>query len=391
MGASRQLFSDFLRELNAGTEADRRALVDRFMISLTATPLIEKDSFVHFIFRGDAESVTIPCDANEWSPGEFAMQCAGGTNFWHYTHRFESDARLDYKFLINGADWIHDPLNPHRIEGGFGQNSELRMPKYSCPPELRGHPEIPAGSITDTSFRSDILDNTRDIRVYTPACYQRTTGNYPVVVFHDGLEFLTLGCADRILDYLIATQRMDPVIAVFIPPVDRNAEYAGMRMSLFDSFIVDELLPSVDRTYRTRHCASDRAAIGVSNGGNIALWLGLHYPEIFGKIAALSGNVVSAVAGGYEHTPRLAIQFYLDMGTYDIAQMVPVMKSFVDLIEAKGYPFHYRRYHEGHSWGNWRAHVGRALEWFFPPKLPVSIKKIGSRNQPAVFRNTSSR
>jgi enterochelin esterase family protein len=202
---------------------------------------------------------------------------------------------------------------------------------------------------------------------------------------------LSLASADRILDHLIAKRRMSPVIAVFIPPVDRNAEYAGMRMSLFDSFIVDELLPWIDCAYRTRRCAADRAAIGVSNGGNIALWSGLHYPEVFGKIAALSGNVVSAVAGGYEHTPRLAIQFYLDMGTYDIAQMIPVMKNFVDLVAAKGYPFRYRRYHEGHSWGNWRAHVGRALEWFFPPKLPFSLKRIVNRNQPAVFRDAPGR
>ncbi len=367
METARISFTDFLHDLNTGAECDRQALVDRFMSAVTSAPLIEKDLFAHFIFRGDAGSVTIPCDANDWNPAEFAMTRINGTNFWYYTHRFEPDARLDYKFVINDSDWILDPLNHRQIEGGFGMNSELRMPWYALPQELRQHPEIQCGTITTTEYYSAVLGNTREIKVYTPAGYHCAGGQYPLVLFHDGLDFLSLGSAATTLDFLIARHRMEPVIAVFVPPVDRNAEYAGVRMSLYDTFIVDELLPFIDRTYRTKPVAAERATIGASNGGNIALWLGLHYPETFGKIAALSSNVVSAVSGGYEHTPRLSIRFFFDMGTYDIQPLVPVMKNFISLLASKGYTYRYRRYNEGHSWGNWKAHVGRALEWFFPP------------------------
>jgi enterochelin esterase-like enzyme len=367
MSEERLTFVEFLHNLNAAAGPDRQPLVDRFMNLLGAAPLIEKDHFVHFLYRGDARSVTIPCDANEWDPAEFAMRRIEETNLWYATYRFEPDARLDYKFVVNDADWILDPLNPLVIQGGYGQNSELRMPKYTIPRELREHTGLPRGTIESAEFRSDVLNNSRTICVYLPAGYHESEQRYPVAVFHDGLDFLSLGAADRILDYLIACRRIEPVVGVFVPPVDRNAEYAGAQMSLFDTFVVDELLPFVDRTYRTRRVAAERATIGASNGGNIALWLGLHYPETFGKIAAMSGNVVSAVSGGYEHTPRLAIEFYFDMGTYDIRQMIPAMKNFVDLIRSKGYTFHYRRYNEGHSWGNWKGHLGRVLELFFPP------------------------
>jgi enterochelin esterase-like enzyme len=368
-------FVDFLRELNSRTEAERSALVDSFMSKLPAVPYIEKDGLIHFLYRGDATSVTIPCDANEWNSSEYPMKPVSGTNFWYYTRRFEADARLDYKFLLDGSNWILDPLNPHQIEGGFGPNSELRMPNCPSPREVEYHPEIPHGTITDTTFRSEFLGNSRTICIYTPPRYQAMAESYPVVLFHDGLDFLSMGCANRILDYLIARKRMAPVIAIFIPPVNRDEEYSGVQMNSFYEFIVEELLPFVDRCYRTRRSPADRATIGVSNSGNISLWLGWHYPETFGNIAAQSSNIVSSVFNGYANTPRLALRFYLDVGTYDLAHVFPLVKDFADLIRAKGYAHLYRTYHEGHSWGNWRAHVGRALEFFFPPGGP------GIRNQ----------
>lgn len=363
------MFITFLNELSACADHERAALVDRFMRSLSCVPWIEKDTLVHFLFRGDAESVTIPCDANEWNPSDFRMKRVEGTNLWYYTQRFEPDARLDYKLVINGSHWILDPLNPHQIEGGFGPNSELRMPKYAPPPEIEYHPAIPHGAVSESTIWSQNLENSRTIHIYTPPNYHQSTENYPVVLFHDGQDYLSLGRSTNILDYLIARRRMAPVIALFVPPVDRNAEYAGAQMNAFYAFIVDELLPFVDRSYRIKRTPADRATIGASNSGNMSLWLGLHYPETFGNIAAQSSNIVSLVSSGYENSPRLAIKFYLDIGTYDIAQLLPLVKNFADLIGSKGYSYVYRRYHEGHSWGNWRAHVGRALEFFFPPRV----------------------
>ena len=356
-------FVDFLHELNTLSWEERTIFVDRYLNSLPTVPYIEKESLVHFIFHGDAENITIPSDANDWSLSEFSMKRIEGTNFWYFSHRFESDARLDYKFVINGVHWILDPLNPRRIEGGYGENSELRMPKYVSPPEIEFHPDIPHGSITEMSFNSEILGNSRMIAVYTPHQYNRANESYPVALFHDGLEFLSLGRANNILDYLIARKRITPLIAVFVPPVDRNAEYAGAQMNSFYSFIVDELLPYIDRIYRTKKQPPDRASIGASSGGNASLWLGLHYPETFGNIAALSSNIVSGVTSGYENSPRLNIKFYLNIGTYDMEQLIPLVHNFVTLICTKGYPYVYRKYNEGHSWGNWRAHVGRALEY----------------------------
>lgn len=372
---TRRSFKEFLEDLAARPAEERAGLVDSFLSSLPAGPYCEASTLVHFLYRGEAESVTIPCDANEWSPTSFPMKRVDGTALWYHSRTFESDARLDYKFLINRSDWILDPMNPRRIEGGYGMNSELRMPGYTAPPELDCRAELPHGNVCESYLRSEALGNTRKICVYTPAEYSRTDERYPVVVFHDGLDFLALGSINHVLDYLIARRRMAPVIGVFVPPADRNTEYAGHLMGAYQTFITEELLPFVDQRFKTKTKYSDRATIGVSNGGNVALWLGLKYPETFGKISAHSSNIVAAVLNGYDESPRLDLRFYLDIGTYDIAVLLPRLKSFVSLLRSKGYPCVFRKYHEGHSWGNWRAHVGKTLKYFFPPRrIPIALK-----------------
>jgi enterochelin esterase family protein len=381
-----QTIEEFLTELTSRPEHERSYVVDRFMSSCPSIPGFTGEERAHFLFRGHAGSVTIPSDANGWNPAGSPMVRIEGTDLWHHTSTFESNARIDYKFLIDGMHWILDPLNPLRVEGSYGWNSELRMPRYKSPREIEFYENMSHGSVVAAEIRSEILSNTRSIRIYTPPGYHRTDEKFPVVLFHDGLEFLSMGCVNNILDYLIARRRMAPVIAVCVPPVNRNAEYSGPQMGSFYSFIIEELLPYIDSHFRTRRCPSDRASIGASNGGNISLWLGLSYPEVFGNIAALSSNVVSAVFEGYEESPRLDLRFYLDAGTYDQPDLIPRIREFTELIKAKGYPFQFRKYHEGHSWGNWRAHVGRALTMFFPPPAsavplrPWSSRKPGVQN-----------
>jgi len=80
----------------------------------------------------------------------------------------------------------------------------------------------------------------------------------------------------------------------------------------------------------------------------------------------------------------LDLQFYLDLGTYDIAQLILLVRSFIPILQAKGYSYEYIEYHEGHSWGNWRAHIDNALEMFFPNNA-LNVKEAAS-SCPTEFR-----
>ena len=213
-----------------------------------------------------------------------------------------------------------------------------------------------------------------------------------MILFHDGLEYTTLASALNVLDYLIDQNLIEPVIAVFVPPVNRTEEYAGSLQNQFSNFIVNEVVPWVDFKYRTIPIAEKRAVLGASNGGNISLWLALNHSNVFGNVAAQSSNVQSSISNGFQNAPLLNIKFYLDIGTYDIPILIQRVNNFIPILQSKGYPYQYQVYHEGHSWGNWRAHIDNALIMFFPGsastidnsiKLPQGF--ILSQNYPNPF------
>lgn len=365
--AQSQTFQQFLQRVNVAPDSQRTALVDSFMNAVGNLPLREQDTLVHFIYRGSPLSVTVPGDANNWTVSAYPMSRLATTDLWYVTRVFESDARLDYKFVLNGSTWILDPRNPHTVNGGFGPNSELCMPAFVMPPEIQYYPTIPHGTLWDTTYFSVNLGNTRTIRIYTPPGYASSSDSLPVILFHDGLEYITLAQANNVFDYLISENRIKPIIAVFVPPVNRTPEYAGNQMSQFSAFIVNELLPYIDARFRTRRSPSSRATLGASNGGNIALWLGLNHSNVFGNVAAQSSNVIGSISSRFQNGMQLDLKLYLDLGTYDIPELIPLVRNLVSILQSRSYVFQYHEYHEGHSWGNWRAHIDNALEMFFPP------------------------
>lgn len=371
-----QTFQDFLNRVYAAPDSERAAIVDSFSNAVPQFPLIEFDTLCHFLYRGTATSVTVPGDANQWSAGGFPMTRISTTNLWYRSQVFETDARLDYKFVLNGSTWILDPRNPNQVSGGFGPNSELRMPAYIPPPEIGYYPGIPHGTLRDTLFTSANLGNARTVRVYLPPGYEASSDSYAVILFHDGLEYVTLAKTNNVFDYLLAQNRIQPVIGVFVPPVNRTAEYAGNQMTQFTAFIVSELMPYIDGRYRTRRNPAGRAVMGASNGGNISLWIAYNHPEVFGNVGAQSSNIIASIFSGFLNSPTLPLKLYLDLGTYDIPQLIPLVRNFIPILQSKGYVYRYEEYHDGHSWGNWRAHVDNALELFFPGPA-VSVGDAG--------------
>jgi enterochelin esterase family protein len=368
-----QTFAEFIDHLNSLALVDRQAVVDSFMNAGHAFPYTETDTTVHFIHTGNAQSVAYAGDATGWNPNK-NLQNITGTTFWYLSQQYEPDARLDYKYVLNGTDWVLDALNPNTCSGGFGPNSEMRMPAYVVPPEISYYSNIPHGSIKDTTFQSLILGNSRPIKVYLPAGYSPSGPGYPVALFHDGLEYISLGKTVNILDYLIQEHMITPVIAVFVPPVDRNAEYAGNKINLFTDFIVQELMPYIDQQYNTSQDPSKRATIGASNGGNVSLYIGMTHHENFGRVAAQSSNVQSLISNTFQNMPKLNLELYIDIGKYDIAELIPLVENFVQILTSKSYVFSHYQWNEGHSWGNWKGHLRYPLMQFFP--YPSAINEI---------------
>ena len=380
-----QSFDDFIQSVQSLPLEERQVPIDSFMTANTQYPVLEFDTLCHFIYQGNVESVSVPGDATGWNPSVDIMANVEGTDFWYSSQIYEADARLDYKFVLNNSNWITDPLNPNTVMGGFGPNSELAMAAYVQPPEIEFYSNIPHGTIFDTVFHSAFLGNSRTIKVYLPPGYDESQNNYPLILFHDGLEYLDLASADNIFDYLIDETLVEPLIGIFVPPVNREQEYAGNLQDEFTDFIVEEIMPWADERFRTKPSPQFRAVAGASNGGNIALWLGLQHPEVFGNVAAYSSNVQTSISSGFQNEPVLDLKFYLDIGTYDIPALIPLVNNLRDILEDKEYDYQFQEWHEGHSWGNWRAHIDNALQFFFAN--PNSINEQRINDDLIIFQN----
>lgn len=358
-----QSFNEFLVYLNSLPLNERQSKVDSFLAVNLRSPLFEKDTVCHLVYSGNAQTVQIAGDFSNWS-SMLDFVRVEGSNFWYLTQYYESDARLDYKLIINGNQWILDPRNPYTCAGGFGPNSELRMPQYIPPAEIEYNAGIAHGTIRDTTFYSIYLKNSRKIWVYTPAGISPEK-HYPVVYVHDGDGYLALAAMRNVLDNLIAWGQLQPLIAVFIPPVDRTEEYAGSKQAAFTDFIVKELVPWVDGRYPTLRHPWGRANLGASNGGNISLWLTVSHPDVFGLVAAMSSNVENNIKSRVQQGVNPPVKYYLDIGTYDIPILIQRVSAFRQLLENQNEVFMFQQFHEGHSWGNWKAHIDDALIWLF--------------------------
>lgn len=372
-------FAQFLDSLQALPDSLRTQAVSNYLGQQEHIPITE-DTLAHFVFNQKVSSASIAGDFNGWDPSLGKMTRVSGTNFWYRTESFPSDARLDYKIVYNGSVWILDPRNPYRVPGGYGDNSELRMPDYVPPTEIEYRSEIPHGQVNSMQFYSEALQNSREIRIYFPHDYFYTQKEYGLVIVHDGLEYLFFAKINNTLDYLIWQKRIQPLLAVFVPPVNRSPEYIDQDQDKFTEFIVNELLPYLEAHYRIKTGPQNRATIGSSAGGNISLWLALKHPEIFGKVAAFSPYIEEDIRNGFQNSNRLDLKIYMLKGTFDHISLIhSTIAAFLPILQEKGYPFVYEEYPEGHSYGLWRAHIDDALIYLFPDST-TGIERIQTRS-----------
>jgi enterochelin esterase-like enzyme len=370
-------FPAFLQRIYAAPEDQRQAIADSFLLAAGSLPFFEEDSIAYFLYRGSATKMTIAGDANSWDPAALAMARISGTTLFYARQVYERDARLDYKLVRNGTDWILDPRNPNYCYGGYGPNSELRMPGYMPASECVGAAGIATGTLVLQTFASAILKNSRSLRIYLPAGYDSARQEaYPLVLFHDGLEYLTLAAAKTVLDNLIAGGRIEPLIAVFVPPfssTQRIEEYGGGLTGPFERFIIEELMPFLDAAFHTSKDPGRRAMMGPSLAALISAQICFHHPEAFGLCGLYSPamwpndrTVLSAVMAATKPFQKC----YIDVGTYEPSLLDDAGRLRTHLIENE-IATKYRAWHEGHSWGSWRAHIDEALEFFFPPDTRV--------------------
>ena len=365
-------FGKFVQKLEAS--ADKKAMIEAFMKG-KKSPIIEEKEYAHIIFNGPAKDLVLFGDMLE-TGNEAPLNHVEGTEFWYASFKLPSDARLSYWFNKDFDNRITDPLNAVKVPSLFGECSQLAMPDWVEPDHLKDPAANNKGKMENLEIAGTIFTDPRKVDVYLPAGYETSSEKYPVVYVNYGINAILMGKMVNTLDNLIG-KKISPMVVVFIQAPNSGREYARVDKDKHAEMIKEELIPYIDSHFRTQANAAGRAYMGGDEGGYAAFYAALKYPGTFSKVAGQSTHLMPT-AGGNEltdlvkNTPKSALEFYLEWGTYDYRNeaggfnWITYNQEFAKLLKEKGYSVHENSVNEGWGWANWRNRTDRILEFFFP-------------------------
>lgn len=367
-------FDDFLRRYGAATPDAQSTLARSFIDwqqQRGGFPIAEDATHIVFLYVADRvpHDVRLVGDFRTQSVSSVYWDTAGEPltrvgSLFYLRRTFESDARLDYRFVVDDRNTL-DPLNPRTIVSGAGNGdaSVLVMPEHQVPRATLLDPTVARGSLHPVQEAWA----TPKVTVYLPAGYdpQRT---YPSLYTADGSAWLSYIGLPTILDNLVAAKEIEPVIAVMIDAdVDRSGWYNCNPAYLT---YLTRVVAFVDRQYPTRPGAKARVHAGTSAGGRAAAFVGFERPELFGNVGLLSPSIGSepSCLGRYlgDQTRPKSLRAWIASGTYErgIHQDSEALGAF---FRRAGTPVEERTVHQGHSFGAWSEDAVDMLRYFFRP------------------------
>jgi len=361
-------FEGLLQRLAASAPELRAPAVEQYLNLFGRTPIVEGDTAI-FVAEGDGTHA--PRVVGDFTDGgeygepltDGVMTRIDGTDWYYLELRLARDARIQYLIAL-GEERGPDPRNPRHVTSFGVEMSELRMPAYRPPPEVRPDASIPSGRVETHEFTSRVLGDTRTVHVYLPAGYLTTTGRYPVAYFGDGTNYLEQARLPLVLDRAIVDTKVRPLIAVLVDPANRREEYRGNPD--YRRFVVEELVPFIDGAYRTIDAPEARVVVGSSRGALAAVDLAFHQPDRFGFAIALSPALrPTDIVGEIDRSRPKPVRFYVVGSLYD-AEWLPDARRLRDVLRAKGYDVVYQEIPEGHDMRAWRGRIDDALAAFLP-------------------------
>jgi enterochelin esterase-like enzyme len=224
-------------------------------------------------------------------------------------------------------------------------------------PDSEEQPGVPKGKLeTFTWDQSRVFPGTtRTVTVYVPAQYDAAR---PAAVFvcQDGVLYR----APTVFDNLIARREMPVTIGIFIQPGDtplkpgekphrrranRSVEYDTLS-DAYARFLLEEILPEVEKKYNLTHKPEGRCIAGSSSGGICAFTVCWQRPDAFRKCFTTVGSFTN-IRGGHVYpqlvrsTPPKPIRIFQQDGANDIVNRFgswpEANKALAKALDERGY------------------------------------------------------
>ena len=360
------------KQVAGAAPAERSALIEKYLAAHGGTPLIENQVQLVFLAQDvNGAPPRVVGDFNAWAatPQGYdatigKMTRIDGTSWSFLESTAYTNARLEYTLLYE-KEARPDPLNPRMVQAYAGPRSEIRMPFWVKQPEIDDQAQAPSGKLIAEAYASRALGGSRRVWFYLPPGYDASTDLYPVVYILDGGNYIEKMDVPRVLDRLIARKAIPPVIAVFSEPVERLEEYS--RNPKWRAFISTELVPMVDKRFRTFPAPDHRAILGSSLAAYGAIDLSIEYSSLFGLCAAISPPKEAASLITNQPKAKAAapsIRFFVLGGVYDA--LIDGARNLRTTLDGVNAPVTYLEVPEGHSTETFRAHLDDALRALLP-------------------------
>ena len=356
------------------------AAVDRFL-ARHEVPIVEGDRCT-VLWRGTADAVHL-VQRIVGLPDRIPLRQLWGTDLWYAVLELPEGSRVNYQLEVRRGEHVetgNDPLNPKVSYSPVGTSSVCFAHGYRTPEWTFPEPDARPGELTELVVQSRALRRSARVTLYLPARFRRTVA-YPLLVVHDGGDFLQYAAARTVLDNLIHRLDVAEVVVAFLHPQDRIREYADS--AAHARFVTRELVPRLEAELPLIGRPSGRCLLGSSFGAVASLTAAYRAPDVYGALVLMSGSFVFTDIAGADHgggpvfdpvvrfvnryrarPRRVADRLFVGCGVYE--PLITPNRSMVHTFESSGMAVRFLQTRDGHSWENWRDSLRDALSWVFP-------------------------
>jgi enterochelin esterase-like enzyme len=343
-------------------------------------PLVEGPTCT-FLWRGDADWVGVE-HRMAGVPIPLPLHRLKGTDLWYASVELPRGARIQYRILVRRGGHIesmNDPLNSRVVGDPIGSQSVLEADGYVTPDWTYPDPSAVSGELVDLRLPSQALRRDAHVTLYIPSRMRRDR-RMPLLVVHDGGDFLHFSSMGTVLDNLMHRRLMADCVVAFTHPGDRLREYSGS--AGHSRFLTTELIPQIEGSLHLRGDPRGRVLMGASFGGVAALAAAVRAPGFYGALLLESPSLrFTGEPGTHIYGPvfepvvrfvnrvrarptRVVDRIFMTYGAFEpLAEpdraMVEVLERMTDevrVVEAL----------DGHNWVNWRDRLLDGLGWLLP-------------------------